>query len=162
MLPALSSREGIDLNVMQLCSYAVMRFVILKTAKLQNCKTKRTMSQITTNTKNEGAFFRKRILISMFIPGVFVFVMWLVKIIEILFNLDLSNLGIYPLAVKGLKGIIFPFIHSDFNHLFSNSSSLLSRTALFYFYNEIAIKVSVVLLSGYLYGWQAEMLAHRR
>ena len=103
------------------------------------------MSQITTNINNEGAFFRKKMLLSMFIPGVFVFVMWLVKIIEILFNLDLSNLGIYPLTVKGLKGIIFsPFIHSDFNHLFSNSLPLFFLgTALFYFYNEIAIKVSL-------------------
>lgn len=116
------------------------------------------MSQITTDIKNEGAFFRKRILISMFIPGVFVFVMWLVKIIEILFNLDLSNLGIYPLAVKGLQGIIFsPFIHSDFNHLFSNSLPLFFLgTALFYFYNEIAIKVSLwsYFLTG-LFVWLA-------
>ena len=68
--------------------------------------------------KDERDFFRKKMLLSMLIPGVFVFVMWLVKIIEVLFNIDLANLGIYPLTMKGLPGIIFsPFIHADFGHL---------------------------------------------
>ncbi len=71
--------------------------------------------------------------------------MWLVKIIEILFNLDLTYLGIYPLSLKGLPGIIFsPFIHADFGHLFNNSLPLFFLgTALFYFYSEIAVKVSL-------------------
>jgi membrane associated rhomboid family serine protease len=116
------------------------------------------MAHAGADIKTEGAFFRKKMLLSMFIPGVFVFVMWLVKIIEILFDLDLSNLGIYPLTVKGLQGIIFsPFIHSDFNHLFSNSLPLFFlATALFYFYNEIAIKVSLwsYFLTG-LFVWLA-------
>jgi len=95
--------------------------------------------------KTEGALFRKRILLSMLLPGVFVFIMWLVKIIEVLFDLDLSNLGIFPLSVKGLPGIIFsPLIHSDFGHLFNNSLPLFFLgTALFYFYSEIAVKVSL-------------------
>jgi len=94
--------------------------------------------------KSEGTFFRKRIFLSMLIPGIFVFLMWLVKVIEVMFNLDLSNLGIFPLAAKGLPGIIFsPLIHSDFGHLFNNSLPLFFLgTALFYFYSEIAVKVS--------------------
>jgi len=95
--------------------------------------------------KTESALFRKRILLSMLLPGVFVFIMWLVKIIEVLFDLDLSNLGIFPLSVKGLPGIIFsPLIHSDFGHLFNNSLPLFFLgTALFYFYSEIAVRVSL-------------------
>jgi membrane associated rhomboid family serine protease len=71
--------------------------------------------------------------------------MWLVKIIEILFNLDLTYLGIYPLSLKGVPGIISsPFIHADFGHLFNNSLPLFFLgTALFYFYSEIAVKVSI-------------------
>jgi membrane associated rhomboid family serine protease len=94
--------------------------------------------------KSEGTFFRKRIFLSMLIPGIFVFLMWLVMVIEVMFNLDLSNLGIFPLAAKGLPGIIFsPLIHSDFGHLFNNSLPLFFLgTALFYFYSEIAVKVS--------------------
>jgi membrane associated rhomboid family serine protease len=95
--------------------------------------------------KDERDFFRKKMLLSMLIPGVFVFVMWLVKIIEVLFDLDLSNFGIYPLSLEGLPGILFsPFIHANFGHLFNNSLPLFFLgTALFYFYSEIAVKVSL-------------------
>ena len=73
------------------------------------------MSNPISDIKNEGAFYRKKLLLSMIIPGIFVFLMWLVKIIELLFDIDLSRFGIYPLTVKGLPGIIFsPFIHADF------------------------------------------------
>jgi membrane associated rhomboid family serine protease len=112
------------------------------------------MSQYGTNIETEGAFFRKKMFLSMIIPGVFVFVMWLVKITELLFNLDLTNFGIYPLSFKGLPGIIFsPFIHADFGHLFNNSLPLFFLgTALFYFYSEVAVKVSLwtYLLTGIL------------
>jgi membrane associated rhomboid family serine protease len=103
------------------------------------------MSHPETDIKTEGAIFRKKMLLSMLLPGIFVFVMWLVKIIEILFNLDLTNLGIYPLSMKGLPGIVFsPFVHADFGHLFNNSLPLFFLgTALFYFYSEIAVKVSL-------------------
>jgi membrane associated rhomboid family serine protease len=103
------------------------------------------MSHTGADMKTESALFRKRILLSMLLPGVFVFIMWLVKIIEVLFDLDLSNLGIFPLSVKGLPGIIFsPLIHSDFGHLFNNSLPLFFLgTALFYFYSEIAVRVSL-------------------
>jgi membrane associated rhomboid family serine protease len=103
------------------------------------------MSHPETDIKTEGALFRKKMLLSMLIPGIFVFFMWLVKIIEILFNLDLTYLGIYPLSLKGVPGIISsPFIHADFGHLFNNSLPLFFLgTALFYFYSEIAVKVSI-------------------
>ena len=81
----------------------------------------------------------------MLIPGIIVFLMWLVKICEILFEMDLTSLGIFPLEVRGLAGILFsPFIHSDFRHLFNNTLPLFFLwTALFYFYSEIAVKVSL-------------------
>jgi membrane associated rhomboid family serine protease len=103
------------------------------------------MSHSETDIKTEGAFFRKRMFLSMLIPFIFVLIMWLVKIIEILFNLDLTYLGIYPLSLKGIPGIILsPFIHADFGHLFNNSLPLfLLWTALFYFYSEIAVKISL-------------------
>jgi membrane associated rhomboid family serine protease len=98
-----------------------------------------------TDINFEVAFFRKRLGLSMLIPGIFVFLMWLVKIIEVLFSINLASLGIYPLTPKGLPGIIFsPFIHANFGHLFNNSLPLFFLgTALFYFYSEIAVKVSL-------------------
>lgn len=90
----------------------------------------------------------------MLIPGIFISLMWFVEITEILFNMDLTTLGIYPLSLKGIPGILFsPFIHEDFKHLFNNSLPLFFLgTALFYFYSEIAVKVSLwtYLLTGVL------------
>jgi membrane associated rhomboid family serine protease len=91
----------------------------------------------------EGAFYRKKFFLSIIIPGIFVLLMWIVKIIEVLFETDFSGLGIYPLSLKGMPGIIFsPFIHADFTHLFNNSLPFfLLSIALFYFYSEVALKV---------------------
>jgi membrane associated rhomboid family serine protease len=94
----------------------------------------------------ELAFYKKKLLLSTIIPGILVFVMWFVKIIEVLFGLDFSEGGIFPLTIKGLPGIILsPFVHADFNHLFSNTLPLFFLSvALFYFYSDLALKI---------YGW---------
>jgi len=101
------------------------------------------MSGKSKGISSESAFYRKKMLLSMIIPGIFIALMWLVKITEVLLEVNLSGLGIYPLTIKGLSGIFFsPFIHSDFNHLFNNSLPFFFlATALFYFYSEVAIKV---------------------
>jgi len=103
------------------------------------------MSDKTTNDISEIAFYRKKLFLSIIIPGIFIFFMWLVKIIEVLFETDFSQFGIYPLTINGLPGIIFsPFIHRDFNHLFNNTLPLLFLSvALFYLYSEVAIKVFI-------------------
>ena len=102
-----------------------------------------TMSDLDILTDKD--LHRKKLFLSMIIPGIFIFLMWLIKIIEVLFELDLSGGGIYPLSAKGLPGIIFsPFIHADFKHLFNNSLPLFFLSvALFYFYSEVALKVFV-------------------
>jgi membrane associated rhomboid family serine protease len=112
------------------------------------------MSRSDHNINSEEAFYRKKLFLSVIIPGIFVLLMWLVKITEVLMDVDLSGYGIYPLTVKGLEGIIFsPFIHGDFNHLFSNTLPLFFlATALFYFYSEVALKVFIwtYFLTGFL------------
>jgi membrane associated rhomboid family serine protease len=103
------------------------------------------VSKTSSDIKAEGAFYRKKLLLSMIIPGIFIFIMWLVKIIEVLFDIDLSRYGIYPLTLQGLRGILFsPFIHADFTHLFNNSIPLFCLSvALFYFYSEVALRVFI-------------------
>jgi len=104
------------------------------------------MSKPESDIANEGAFYRKKLLLSMIIPVIFIFFMWLVKIVEVLFELDFSGFGIFPLTVNGLPGIILsPFIHADFNHLFNNSLPLFFLSiALFYFYSEVALNVFIL------------------
>jgi membrane associated rhomboid family serine protease len=112
------------------------------------------MKKINKDIKSEGSYYRKKFFLSLIIPGTFVFLMWLVKICEVLFEIDFSGLGIYPLSLQGIPGIIFsPFVHADFTHLLNNSLPLLLLSiALFYFYSEIALKVFSLtyLLTGIL------------
>lgn len=91
----------------------------------------------------EYYFFRKKLFLSSIIPGIMVVLMWLVKITETLFGLDLTRGGVYPLSARGLPGILFsPFIHENFGHLFSNSLPFFFLgVALFYFYSEVAFPV---------------------
>ncbi len=112
------------------------------------------MPEISGDIRSEGAFYRKKFFLSTLVPGIFVLLMWLVKAVELVFDLDLSTLGIYPLEAKGIPGIFLsPFIHSDLRHLFNNSLPLLLlAVALFFFYSEVALKIFAwtYLLTGTL------------
>jgi membrane associated rhomboid family serine protease len=107
---------------------------------------------MSDNFSAETAFYRKKLIISIIIPGIFVFFMFLVKLIELLFNIDLLHFGIRPLAAEGIPGILLsPFIHKDFEHLFNNSLPLFFLSvALFYFYSEVALKIFILnyLITG--------------
>lgn len=95
---------------------------------------------------------RKKFFLSMLVPFVMVALMWLVKAVEVLFNIDFYFLGIYPRQLHGLIGIITSlFIHANLNHLFNNSLPLfVLGTALFYFYSRVAFRVLfwVTVLTG--------------
>lgn len=108
----------------------------------------------TSETSTEASFYRKKFLLSIIIPLAFFFLLSLLKVIEILFEVDLIYLGIHPRTLDGLPGIILsPLIHEDFKHLFNNALPLLLLSvALFYFYSEVAMKVfsATFLLTGML------------
>lgn len=90
---------------------------------------------------------KKRFYLSLFIPFIFVLLLWLIHLTSYLFDLDFSHLGVYPLHVKGIPGIFLsPLIHGNFEHLISNSLPLLVLgTMLFYFYPTSALKVFVLI-----------------
>ena len=94
----------------------------------------------------------KRILLAAVIPLFLIFVMYMMKILEIGMDWDLAKLGIYPLAKKGIFGIFaHPLIHGSFNHLFANTLPFFFLGwCLFYFYKDIAPSIFILLwlLSG--------------
>lgn len=102
----------------------------------------------------DSDIYRKKLLLSAVIPLIVVVLIWLVKIIELLFDLDFARGGIHPLSADGLPGILLsPFIHSDLKHLFNNTVPLfLLSTALFYFYTDSALAILgwIYLLTGLL------------
>ncbi len=91
-----------------------------------------------------GSLFRKKLLLSMLIPLVFIILLWLIMFLESQLDVSFYYLGIYPLEARGLPGIITsPFIHNDYGHLFNNTIPLfVLGTAVFYFYSDIAFKIS--------------------
>ncbi len=95
---------------------------------------------------------RIRFIRSFFYPVIFLLILWLIKIIELIFSLNLATYGLYPLQLKGIPGILTaPFIHADLSHLLANSIPLLILGALlFYFYKEIAwpVLLFLYLLTG--------------
>ena len=95
----------------------------------------------------------KKIFIhSLIFPAAFIFIFWLVKIIEQTTGLSFIKLGVYPHHLNGLQGIIFsPFIHSDFNHLISNSIPFfILLFMLIYFYRRISYRIffQMYILAG--------------
>jgi membrane associated rhomboid family serine protease len=99
---------------------------------------------------------KAKFLDSLFYPLLFLIIIWGIKIAENAFSLSLGKLGIYPLQVRALPGIIFaPLVHGSYYHLFANSGPLLVLgTAIFYFYRQVAFRLIILawLMTG-LWVW---------
>lgn len=85
----------------------------------------------------------KKLKYSLIIPSFFIFILWIVKAFEYANQVEYYHYGVFPRSAKGLYGIILsPFIHSDLNHLISNSIPILILfTGLIFFYRNVAYKV---------------------
>jgi len=90
---------------------------------------------------------RRKIFQSLIYPAILVIVMWIVKLIEITFSIDLLQYGLIPLKARGLLGIITsPFLHEGLSHLFGNSVPFVVLGGLlFYFYPELAWRVLLLI-----------------
>jgi len=93
---------------------------------------------------------KKKFIASLIFPVGFVFLLWVIKISEIIFNLNLTTFGILPGSVNGLPGILLaPLIHANFKHLFSNSLPILFLgTGIIYFYRKSSYKVILIIYLG--------------
>lgn len=90
------------------------------------------------------------------IPIIFVGTMWLLHIIKIAGSFNWNIFGIYPRKIDGILGIFAaPFLHGDFEHLFSNSIPMffmLTLINLFYYRVAKVSFVMIYLLTG-LFVW---------
>jgi membrane associated rhomboid family serine protease len=73
-------------------------------------------------------------------PLLFPVVLWVVHLLSLLFNEDLSKLGLLPRNLVGLLGIFTsPLIHADFSHLISNTIPLIILGwIIFSFYHKVS------------------------
>ena len=94
----------------------------------------------------------KKLKYSLILPALFIFLLWIIKAFEYVNQVDYYQYGVFPRTISGLTGILLsPLIHSDLNHLISNSIPLfILFTGLIYFYRSIAYRVIffVWILSG--------------
>lgn len=86
------------------------------------------------------------------LPVFFVLFLWIIYWMQIRFDFDFYQNGIYPRDFSGLQGILFsPFIHENLGHLYNNSIPLLVLlAALQFFYPKQSFPVIVygILFSG--------------
>lgn len=105
----------------------------------------------------------KQFLKIIIFPVTFVLLLWIIKFIELTFNLNLSWFGIYPRTWYGLAGIVTsPVIHANVYHTLSNTIPLLILgVIIFYFYKDIAFQVFfwVYFITG-LWVWTAARPAY--
>lgn len=109
-----------------------------------------------SNEANDYNYYRTdkvRLLKSLLFPVIFTVLIWVIKVIELFMHLDLASFGILPLRASGLIGIITaPLIHSDVQHLLSNTFAVFFLSwAVIYFYKEISGWVIglIYVLSGF-------------
>lgn len=104
----------------------------------------------------ELTYEKRKLAHSLIFPVLFVLIMWIVKIAELTLEESWARLGILPLDLSGLIGVLTsPFIHGDLSHLASNTVPILTLgTALFYFYRKVAYKVFglIYIMTG-LFVW---------
>lgn len=90
---------------------------------------------------------KRKNLTSLKFSAIVLIIIWSVKIFEIIFDYDFTEYGVLPRKFNGLIGILFsPLIHSDVNHLLSNSLPVIILCLLiFNFYSQIAKKILIYL-----------------
>ncbi|WP_321309154.1 rhomboid family intramembrane serine protease [Marinifilum fragile] len=83
---------------------------------------------------------------SLIFPLAFLILIWVIKIFEWGLGLNFTHLGVFPLHVKGLLGIITsPLIHGDFQHLMANSVPFLVLSwGIFYFYRPLSYQIFIL------------------
>jgi membrane associated rhomboid family serine protease len=91
----------------------------------------------------------RRLYIAFAIALSFALLLWMLKLVEYLGELDFAQFGIYPRRANGLAGIFLaPFIHGSVAHLFANTAPIVVMgTMLLYGYPRAA---KVLLPSVYL------------
>ena len=90
---------------------------------------------------------RKKFFGSLAIPTLLVTLMWVIKVVEMAFSVDLTAWGLIPQTTHGLIGILtLPFLHSGWEHLITNTSAVLVLgTALYYCYPTLANRVMLII-----------------
>lgn len=92
----------------------------------------------------------RRIALATIMPLFILFILYLLKFLEVGMGWDFRKLGIYPMEQRGVFGIFaHPFVHGSWRHLLANTLPLLFLSwCLFYFYRHIASYIFFAIWIG--------------
>lgn len=87
-----------------------------------------------------------KVLRSAYFPAGFTILLWIIWLFCWYFQINVGFLGIIPLRVEGLPGIITsPLLHGDIGHITANSLPVFILSfGLFYYYREIAWQIIIL------------------
>jgi len=90
---------------------------------------------------------KKKLLRSVFVPVIFIFILFVIEIFQKLTGINLTIYGLYPHKISGLIGIAAaPLLHVSYGHLISNSIPLLLiGVGIAYFYPSSANKIFLLV-----------------
>jgi len=86
----------------------------------------------------------------------FTALLWLIKLVDVIFGFDFVQYGIFPRRPSGLMGIVWaPLIHGSLSHVFANTAPMIILgTALLYGYPKSAkIAIPVIYLGSGIGVW---------
>ena len=92
----------------------------------------------------------RRIALAAVIPLFLLFILYLLKFLEVGMDWDFRKLGVYPMEQRGVFGIFaHPLVHGSWRHLLANSLPLFFLSwCLFYFYRHIASYIFFAIWIG--------------
>ena len=97
-------------------------------------------------------------------PLIFPVLIWVVHLLSLILNVDITRMGLIPRIPIGLLGIITaPLIHADFSHLISNTIPLIILGwIIFAFYRRVTVIsfILIYLLTGLLVWIFARQVYH--
>ncbi len=104
------------------------------------------MAESRQNPKYDARRLRR----SFILAASFATVLWLIKLVDVVFGLDLVQYGVYPRRPSGLVGILWaPLIHGSLSHVFANTAPIvILGTALLYGYPRSAKIVIPLIYAG--------------
>ena len=88
--------------------------------------------------------------------GFFVVLIWLVWLLQLVFELPLPSFGVLPREASGLPGVLLaPLIHGSFGHVFSNTLPLfiLGSTLLYAYPRSALLAIPAIYLGSGLAVW---------
>jgi membrane associated rhomboid family serine protease len=90
---------------------------------------------------------KKSFIYSLITSASFLFILWLIKILEIILATNFIKFTLFPKTIPGLTGILIsPLIHADLNHLAANSLPVfILAIGILYFYRNASTKVILII-----------------